>query len=121
MVHDRGPACRFAHHTDALGVASKKMDVLLHPFECQTLIQETSIRGAVTGLKSRPAQPTEGTKLDDQYGDDIRRTLTYSVVDCDINHAFVTPLKQSSTATPVVLASKSEATAKNPDHHRSPG
>ena len=62
LVHNRGAACRFTHDRHAPRVAAKKVNVVLYPFERESLVIQTRVSSAI-GLKRGPCKPAESTKL----------------------------------------------------------
>lgn len=61
LMHHRSSASRLAKYGDPVRIASKEVDVLLHPLQSHTLVQQTGISSAV-GLQSRATKPTKGSQ-----------------------------------------------------------
>jgi hypothetical protein len=65
MVYDGCSSTRLAGGRHSGSVTTENVDVLLDPFESETLVEETYIRGAAGLAKGWTPQKSEGAELGD--------------------------------------------------------
>lgn len=126
-MHDCASTRRFTHDSDAMGIAAEKVNVFLHPLQCKTLVEQTSIGHGIVSVRysSEPA-------LDESLGaciDWCVRNETYeesqAIINRHVNDAFIsvssTQCDEILAIAELLLPSECKATPVDPDEHGSCG